>query len=97
MPFCRQGLSISLNFRPNRNKSTFISNLRFYSHVLLVILGFRPSITSVLRQLLLDYIDSTASSSLLNLAEAVAQIPSTAAFLTFCDGDRTVVLEKDLR
>lgn len=55
----RQGLSMSLNFRPNHNKVIRFSNLQFFFHHLSVLLGFRPSISSLLRQLLLPSLYSS--------------------------------------
>ncbi|EFR01180.1 hypothetical protein MGYG_04182 [Nannizzia gypsea CBS 118893] len=49
----RKGLSISLNFRPNHNSSRFLANYRFYGSHLLVLLGVRRSISSLLRKYLL--------------------------------------------
>lgn len=50
----RRGLSISLNFRPNHNSSRFLANYRFYGSHLLVLLGMRRSISSLLRKYLLS-------------------------------------------
>ena len=99
----RKDLSISLNFRPNHSASSRVDNFRFYTHHLLVLLGFRPSISAMLRQYLLPSAttkDRTAASnvSMPNLAAIEANLPrrpSTAAYLIFSDGDRTVTMEKD--
>lgn len=50
----RKGLSMSLNFRPRHDDSTFRKRLEFRAHQLGVILGLRPSISSVLRRYLLN-------------------------------------------
>ncbi|CAM1501308.1 Fc.00g104700.m01.CDS01 [Cosmosporella sp. VM-42] len=50
----REGLSMSLNFRPYHDRSTWRSRAAFRYHQALVVLGCRQSISSVLRGLLLD-------------------------------------------
>ncbi|KAK7702175.1 hypothetical protein SLS64_009753 [Diaporthe eres] len=95
----RPGLSMSLNFRPYHNDShSRISNLQFQYHRLLVLLGRRPSISSTLRSVLLppdsrsghEHVDTISS-----IQQRLPSLPSTAAYLTFSDGDRTLVMEKD--
>lgn len=46
----RKDLSLSLNFRPTHNVSSRFSNILFYSNHLLVLLGMRRSISSLLRK-----------------------------------------------
>ncbi|KAF7182919.1 hypothetical protein CNMCM7691_002663 [Aspergillus felis] len=46
----RKGLSVSLNFRPNHDSSGWLGDLRYYGSHLLVMLGLRTSISSMLRQ-----------------------------------------------
>ncbi|KAF2719015.1 hypothetical protein K431DRAFT_287191 [Polychaeton citri CBS 116435] len=61
----KEGLSMSLNFRPTHdNSSSFRSNSRYYGHLVLVLLGLRRSISSNLRSLLLP---RSESNSVLNL------------------------------
>lgn len=95
----RPGLSMSLNFRPYHNDShSRLSNLQFQYHRLLVLLGRRPSISSTLRDILLpsasvkghEHLDTISS-----IQKKVPSLPSTAAYLTFSDGDQTLVIEKD--
>lgn len=95
----RPGLSMSLNFRPYHNDShSRMSNLQFHYHRLLVLLGRRPSISSTLRSVLLppnsggghEHVDTISS-----IQQRLPSLPSTAAYLTFSDGDRTLVMEKD--
>ncbi|KAG0043764.1 hypothetical protein BGZ83_011062 [Gryganskiella cystojenkinii] len=50
----RKGLSISLNFRPHHDRSTWATRIAFRWHQAMVVLGFRQSISSVLRHILLD-------------------------------------------
>ena len=50
----RQGLSVSLNFRPSRNnRGKFSENRKYVWHLLMVLLGKRRSIASELRSFLL--------------------------------------------
>ncbi|RHZ66720.1 uncharacterized protein CDV56_104644 [Aspergillus thermomutatus] len=46
----REGLSVSLNFRPNHDSSGWLGDLRFYGSHILVMLGLRRSVSSMLRQ-----------------------------------------------
>lgn len=112
----KRGLSVSLNFRPYHNDTGWtLGNLRYYWHLLLVLLGFRPSIAARLRDFVVpaalpieqeerSRYDSAISfqlsaqplfqpSDITNLRE----ITTTAAYLIFCTGEETIVLEKDLR
>lgn len=95
----RQGLSMSLNFRPNHNRTTDFSNVQFYFHHLAVLLGFRPSISSLLRQMLLPSLYSSpvagSSATLDSIERTLPKTRSTAAYLIFSDGNRTMTLEKD--
>ncbi|KAL6722110.1 hypothetical protein ACLMJK_001216 [Lecanora helva] len=96
----RKGLSMSLNFRPNHNSNDRIGNLYYYSHIVLVLLGVRPSISSMLRRYLLPSSHSPNIPSFLNqdldsIGQNLPCITTTAAYLTFSDGDRTLVIEKD--
>lgn len=50
----RKGLSVSLNFRPYHNASGIsLENARYYWNTVLVLLGRRPSVTTVIRDFLL--------------------------------------------
>lgn len=98
----RRGLSMSLNFRPNHDASSKLANLRFYSHIVLVLLGYRPSISSVLRHYLLPSQTQSGpikvqAQTLGSIEHSLPCIATTAAYLIFCDGDRTVTVEKDHR
>jgi hypothetical protein len=97
----RPGLSMSLNFRAFHNATTHWGHFRFYSHHLAVLLGFRPSISSVLRTYLFD---NSSENGRANLPKSLAEIATelapkhtTAAYLTFSDGSRAVILEKDFQ
>ncbi|KAF5661196.1 hypothetical protein FHETE_8568 [Fusarium heterosporum] len=50
----RKGLSVSLNFRPYHARDTAAQRLSFRWHQAMVVLGFRQSISSSLRNVLLD-------------------------------------------
>lgn len=91
----RKGLSMSLNFRPVHNASTWLANVRFYLHHALVLFGFRPAISSVLRAML---IPEDATQSVPTLDGVLRELPATsttAAYLIFCDGEQVITLEKD--
>lgn len=83
----RQNLSMSLNFRAVHQAS----NLRFYAHHLAVLLGFRPSISSILRSYLLN----KGTASLQKIEHDLSTRHTTAAYLTFSDGEHGLSLEKD--
>lgn len=108
----RKDLSISLNFRPNHDTTRPLANLRYYSHQILVLLGLRPSISSILRQYLLSSDISasyasrnhdsfsenrTARSQLAKIEKDLPKIPTSAAYLILSDGNRTITMEKDHR
>jgi hypothetical protein len=96
----RKGLSMSLNFRPNHDRSTWLANFQFYFHHILVLLGFRPSISSLLRQQLLpsrklSRHSTSAKPTLESIERTLPSISTTAAYLIFSDGNRTITMEKD--
>ncbi|KAI3400769.1 hypothetical protein diail_1978 [Diaporthe ilicicola] len=95
----RPGLSMSLNFRPYHNDPhSRVSNLKFNYHRLLVLLGRRPSISSTLRSALLPSSsghDEGHVETLTTIQQRLPSLPSTAAYMIFSDGDRTLVMEKD--
>lgn len=96
----RKDLSISLNFRPNHDASSRLANFRFYFHYLLIVLGIRPSISSLLRNSLIlpETRSQKIPSDLSTLASIECNLPAmntTAAFLIFSDGRHTLTMEKD--
>ncbi|KAK0653335.1 hypothetical protein DIS24_g6142 [Lasiodiplodia hormozganensis] len=98
----RQGLSLSLNFRPYHNNDVSNSeNFKFYSNLLLMLLGFRPSISSRLRDLVIPHVGPKGGKpkvelwDLETIKKKFPSLPSTAAYLIFSDGEETTVLEKD--
>ncbi|KAK4868778.1 hypothetical protein LT330_006980 [Penicillium expansum] len=94
----RKDLSVSLNFRAVHDSRR---NFGFYLNYLLVLLGLRQSITSLLRQCVLPGVEGEGSARLSNtstLEEILNEVPSlrtTAAYLIFCDGSSIVAMEKD--
>ncbi|KAH8894294.1 hypothetical protein GQ53DRAFT_92446 [Thozetella sp. PMI_491] len=50
----RPGLSMSLNFRPHHDRSSWWKRVGFRWHQVMVVLGFRQSISSAIRHILLD-------------------------------------------
>lgn len=110
----RKDLSVSLNFRPNHDMSGFAANYRFYTSHLLVLLGVRQSISSLVRQYIVPVEPSKGLfgrvfkrdsqkeqqdrvASLRKISLTLPQTPTTAAYLIFCDGKESLVLEKDHR
>lgn len=111
----KKDLSVSLNFRPVHDSSR---NLPFYVNHLLVLLGLRQSISSLLRACIIpptlpkesslpstvcQWCTRCSPSQRLNdptledIVTRVPSLPTTAAYLIFCDGKTTVVMEKDYR
>ena len=96
----RKNLSVSLNFRPTHDSSNWLASVRFYSHHLLVLFGIRPAISSILRQVLIPTSNSPSNVKSLggDLDSIERNLPSmktTATYLIFSDGDRTITMEKD--
>ncbi|KAF4976803.1 hypothetical protein FZEAL_6584 [Fusarium zealandicum] len=92
----REDLSISLNYRPLH----LCDNFALKKHQLLVVLGFRPSVSSILGKTLFaqqqGLADISTTSSLIESAKKLAAIRSAPCYLTLCDGKHAVVVEKDL-
>ena len=88
---------MSLNFRPTHDDSGRFSNFRFYFHHLLVLLGFQPSISSILRGYLLPPPSSTRIGvpALESIKRDLPTVTTTAAYLVFSDGDNALTIEKD--
>ncbi|EGE86922.1 hypothetical protein BDDG_09873 [Blastomyces dermatitidis ATCC 18188] len=109
----RENLSVSLNFRPYHDTSRRFGNVKFYASHILVLLGIRRSISSLLRQCILPPAPTKWSIftkvwrgarrpahhglSLGAIAAELSQTPTTAAYVIFSDGNSTTVLEKDYR
>jgi hypothetical protein len=116
----RKGLSISLNFRPYHNARGLSGpNSKYYWNTLMVLLGQRPSISTLIRDCLLprpatprrrrrlskksvkeEETLPSAPSPPHNAPEIFNTIPhmrTSVAYLIFCTGKETVVLEKDFQ
>ena len=91
----RKSLSLSLNFRPLHNADSWFANVRFYFHHALVLFGFRPSISALLRDTLLSKNSGPNASLLESTMTYLPSTATTAAYLIFCDGERTITMEKD--
>lgn len=103
-----KNLSVSLNFRPVHDPR---NNIPYCFNNLLVLLGLRQSISSLLRQCILSAPHQKAASRRNSqkdisvtqhelLRDVVARIPrtrTTAAYLVFSDGSSTITMEKDYR
>lgn len=107
----RKNLSLSLNFRGIHNDMhNPIANVEYYWHHLMVLLGLRRSISSVLRGYLLPRTKSRSTDSIHHragelqsyesiVAEATCRekpLVTTACYLCFSSGEETTVIEKDL-
>ncbi|VUC29477.1 unnamed protein product [Clonostachys rosea] len=99
----RPGLSISLNYRPSNEHSCSSADVR--KHQLLVLFGFRPSIASVLRSVILKergwtlHETSPGDNTLapvISLAKQLIKQPTSPCYLTLCDGINAAVIEKDV-
>jgi hypothetical protein len=102
----RQNLSVSMNFRPyHDNDTSILANLKFYYQQLAVLLGFRPSIASVLRDFVVPRsthlttgnmkVEARAPYGYDDITTTLPTFPPTAAYLIFCTPDQTILLEKD--
>jgi hypothetical protein len=102
----KSGLSTSLNFRPYHNNDTnFFANAKFRFQQLAVLLGWQPSIASLLRDFILPR-STMLSRDVAQIAHAPRYTPadisttlpsirSTAAYLIFTTPVQTTILEKD--
>ncbi|KAJ5562953.1 hypothetical protein N7535_002602 [Penicillium sp. DV-2018c] len=93
----RKGLSVSLNFRAVHDSRR---DWGFYWNHLLVFLGFRQSITSLLRQIIIPgpVVSDSPLSSTSTIWDVIVEVPgmrTTAAYLILCDGSKTMAMEKD--
>lgn len=102
----RQDFSVSLNFRPNRiDGGKFWPDAQYKWHLLMVLLGYRPSISSFLRGYLLPRWGNRRGTEPLSYADILKEhqgsaishstFASTACYLCFCSGAETTVVEKD--
>ncbi|KAB5543073.1 beta subunit of N-acylethanolamine-hydrolyzing acid amidase-domain-containing protein [Coniochaeta sp. 2T2.1] len=102
----RKGLSMSLNFRPRHDDSTLKKRISFRHHQLMVVLGLRPSISSVLRRYLLNEpqtcpkkkTEKASTPTAFNIHTIMTELstcPSTSAYLIFCNPQSIFILEKD--
>jgi beta subunit of N-acylethanolamine-hydrolyzing acid amidase len=93
----RPGFSTSLNFRPLHNAETRGDQFRFYFHHLLVLLGLRPSISSILRSYLFGETPKDQLTSLESISNELPGRHTTAAYLIFSNGQSTMTMEKDYK
>lgn len=90
----RPGLSISLNYRDRLNSNAPVRAHRW--HQLRMLLGFAPSISSVLRSVLLADQVPTLAELTERFATKDKAITSSPCYLTFCSPSSILILEKDL-
>lgn len=86
----RKHLSLSLNFRPNHNCST----LPLRIHQILVLLGVRQSISSVLRQHFLH--PERRHLTINNAVTSITRTRAAPCYIILCSGTETTVVQKDL-
>ncbi|KIN08713.1 hypothetical protein OIDMADRAFT_23483 [Oidiodendron maius Zn] len=86
----RQNLSLSLNFRPNHNCSTF----SLLVHQTLIIFGIRPSIASVLRNAF--FLLEGSPLPVDDLAKRLTETLASPCYLICSTPSKTIVVEKDL-
>ncbi|EHK23470.1 uncharacterized protein TRIVIDRAFT_74061 [Trichoderma virens Gv29-8] len=86
----RQHLSLSLNFRPGHSCSTL--SLRI--HQSLVLLGVRPSISSVLRQHFLR--PERHHPTITDVVKSITGTRTAPCYVILCSGAETTVVQKDL-
>lgn len=92
----REGLSFSLNFRRAHHAGSRMQHLKLVLHQLLVLLSFRPSISSNIRQYIVPEDDKEfRPRELADILDELIPQTTTAAYLTLSNGTSTVVLEKD--
>jgi len=102
----RNNLSISLNVRPNHDRSSMWSEFKFRGHQLLMLLGHRPSISSILRSYIIPeyhqhifsrkwYPSTKPLPDLATITKSFPSIPSTSAYVIASSGQVTTVFEKD--
>jgi hypothetical protein len=106
----RKGLSLSLNFRPHHDQQTLAKRLGFRWHQLLVLTGRRRSISSTLRQTLMQPgpLDADTNAEkrehetadydewfLKQVLPGLVTCKSTAAYLIFCTPNQVISIEKD--
>ena len=89
----RKSLSLCLNFRPRHDGTSYKKQCSYGWHLLMVLFGFRSSISSVLRRLLLQ--PEAGNRTLDEIVKELKGQKSTAAYLILSDGEKTVNLEKD--
>lgn len=98
----RRGLSMSLNFRPRHDRSTRRRRLAFRLQQVLVVLGLRQSVSSVLRHYLLGpeeevFRGEKDAGVMQHILDELSTSPSTAAYLIFCMPQHVYSVEKDHR
>jgi hypothetical protein len=103
----RKGLSMSLNFRPHHARDSWAKEASFRWHQAMVVLGFRQSISSVLRDLLLSSTNAADQEEVQHFGNSISEATvqsfltslqlsrSTAAYLIFCTAEQVFVVEKD--
>src|SRR5215472_7526727 len=100
----RNNLSVSVNVRPIHDRSSMWSEFKFRGHQLLMLLGHRPSISSMLRSYILPqyhqpffsrkwYPSANPLPDLAAITKILPSTPSTSAYITASSGQVTTVFE----
>ncbi|QSZ34729.1 hypothetical protein DSL72_007584 [Monilinia vaccinii-corymbosi] len=88
----RENFSLSMNFRPKSK----CSKSSLYFHQFLVLTGFRPSISTIFRSLIIAPIGSTLPSIIEASQRMSRDHVFSPCYVILCDGCNTLVVEKDL-
>lgn len=106
----RDGLSASINCRAYHNDDgSFIANVKYRFQQLAVVLGFKPSIASIMRDFIIprtapgqdqsenrsSQVEAKPRYSEADISTLLPSIRSSAAYLIFCTPSETFALEKD--
>ena len=81
-----------MNYRSGYPSSS--SSFAYRWHQILMLFGFRPSIPSILRRVLLGY---GPPPPLSHIASTLSKTPSSPCYLMFCTPTDVLLLEKDLK
>lgn len=96
----REGVSVSLNFRPGRNGGGWWG--WYVWHLVMVVLGWRPSVAARLKDLVMPCAEQLKQergrgkgATVEEFVAGIRGAPTAVAYLVLCDGEETVVMEKD--
>ena len=93
----RRGLSVAVNARPVFGFCSRGQEMKYRAHDTLILLGLRASVSGILRDILIPADEGAERQSAAQIADSLRTARCIPAYLTFCDGEEMVVLEKSLR